>query len=208
MSLLNKLSDFILPKELDFFGSLHEQSVITQRVIIMLYGIYIEKSETSEQLEVIIEKANDERVKKMKELNEVMITPVDKEAISRIYLQLDWIVLSIKHLNVEIAAYNISSLTEYGKIFLLLQKQIEKMNDCFLMLKQKKYEEVMMSANEIILLDDELIKEYSTQLANLFTSDSIKHIFRHKEILTQLKEISKRIHVSVNSIEDIVFKLN
>ncbi len=208
MNVFKKLSDFILPKEVDFFGNLQAQSVITQQVVIMLHSIYIQKTKTSEQLNNIIQKANDERMEKLIELNSVMITPVDKEAISRIYLNLDWIVLSIKHLDVEIAAYTISSLSEYEAIFLLLQKQMLQMNECFTLLKQKKYDEVITKVNAIILMDDELIKEYSVELATLLQSDSIKHIIRHKEILTQLKEISKRIHITANSIEDVVFKMN
>ncbi len=208
MNLFKKISGYILPKEIDYFGNLYAQSVITHKVVILLHAIYIEQSETSEHIQAVIQEANDERIKKLTELNSVMITPVDKEAISRIYLNLDWIVLSIKHLDVEITALNISSLVAYEKIVLLLEKQMEKMNDCFLMLKKKQYDEVMKTVNEIILMDDVLIKEYSLQLATLFNSDSPKHIIRHKVILMQLKEISKRIHFSANSIEDVVFKMN
>ena len=208
MNFFKKLSGFILPKEVDFFGNLNQQSTITQQIVNTLYSIYIEKSKTSIQLDEAIREANELRIRNLAELNNVLITPVDKEAISRVYLSLDWIVLSIKHLDVEIGAYKISSLAEYQKIFIFLKEQMGKIDECFILLKEKKYNKVLREINDIIRLDDELIKEYSVQLSALFESDSTKHILRHKEILTQLKEVSKRIHVCATTIEDIVFKMN
>ncbi len=208
MNFLKKLSGFILPKEVDFFGSLSGQSLVTQHIVDTLYNIYIEKNKTSEHLNKAITDANNLRIKNLIELNNVLITPVDKEAISRVYLSMDWISLSIKHLDVEISAYNISSLTQYEKIFSLLKNEMETMSSCLSQLKQKKYNEVLDGINKIIQVDDDLIKEYSFQLSNLFNSDSTKDILRYKEILSQLKEVSKRIHVCANNVEDIVFKMN
>ncbi|UKJ07825.1 hypothetical protein [Solitalea lacus] len=200
--------EYILPKEIDFFGNLHHQSEITKEVLDTLHNIYVDMSKTNEQLIAKIQEANKMRMSHLVELNSVMITPVDKEAISRIYVELDWIVLSIKHLNIEISAHHISNLKEYERMILLLKKQMIKMNDCFLNLKQKKYGELLSMVNSIIRMDDELIKEYSVQVSVLLLKENIRDIIRHKEILTQLKEVSKRIHVCANSIEDIVFKLN
>jgi uncharacterized protein len=208
MKLFKKLAGFILPKEVDFFGNLCNQSAVTQHIVTTLRDIYIEKTKTTEHLDKAIEDANELRIKNLEELNNVLITPVDKEAISRVYLSLDWITLSIQHLNVEIGAYNVSSLNVYEKIFNLLKNQMEQLSSCFSLLKKKKYSEVMDGMNDIIRLDDELIQEYAVQLAALFKNDSIKFILGHKEILFQLKEVSKRIHVCANNVEDIVFKMH
>ena len=208
MKFFKKLAGFILPKEVDFFGNLSRQNTITQHIVNTLYDIYIEKTKTSEHLDNAIKEANELRIKNLVELNNVLITPIDKEAISRVYLSHDWIALSIQHLDVEISAYTITSLLEYKKIFSLLKTQMEEMNVCFSSLKKKKYDEVLAGINNIIRLDDDLIKEYSTQLAVLFKNDSMKFILGHKEILSQLKEVSKRIHVCANTVEDIVFKMN
>lgn len=208
MGIFKKLSGYILPKEVDFFGNLYSQCVLTQQVVSMLQDIYITKSKSTDQLESIIEKSGSLRKQNLVELNSVMITPVDKEAISRMYLSLDWIVLSIKHLNAEIAAYNISSLKEYEKIIVMLHSEMKEMEKCFSLLKEKKFADVLAGVNVIIATDDELINEYSGQLALLLTSGDIKHIIRYKDILAQLKEVSKRIHVTANNVQDIVFKLN
>ncbi len=207
MGVFNKLSDFILPKEVDFFGSLGSQSAITQEVVYALHRIYVEKTLNSAELNTLIQKADDLRKKNVLELNKVLITPIDREAISRAYLNLDWIVLSIKHLDVEIATYAISSLKEYEKIFSMLKEQMCKITECFGLLKAKNYLEVLDRISEVIRLDDDQISEYSRQLADLFDSNALKHIMRHKEILSQLKEVSKRIHVCANTVEDIVFKM-
>ena len=45
-------------------------------------------------------------------------------------------------------------------------------------------------------------------LVKLFENKDINHVLKHKEILTQIKEISKRIHICGNHLEDIVFKMN
>ena len=159
MSFLNKLSGLILPKEVDFFGNLQRQSLVTQQVVDSIYHIYIEDGKTGGNLSDVLHNANDMRIKNLLELGEVLITPVDKEAISRTYIQLDWIVLSIKHLDVEISAYKISSLLEYQKIFRLLQKQMEKMSNCFQLLTIKKYKEVFISLGGV------LSKVYRTEVS-------------------------------------------
>ncbi|HEU4719024.1 MAG TPA: hypothetical protein VFU15_14370 [Bacteroidia bacterium] len=208
MKLFGKLSDFILPKEVDFFGNLEAQCMVTQDVLKKFCGIYLGEDIKTSELTQAITNANELRKKNEAELNEVLITPVDKEAISRAYLNLDWIVLSIKHLNAEAGAYGVSSLQDYGVILGLLKEQMTRMTSCFLLLKEKKYSEVLGGVNDIILLDDEVISEYASCMAQLFNHDSVQHILRHRELLSQLKEVSKRVHFCVNSVEDIVFKMN
>jgi uncharacterized protein Yka (UPF0111/DUF47 family) len=208
MSIFHKLSGFILPKEVDFFGNLNLQCSKTEQVVSVLHDIYLANTKAAATLGEAIADANTLRVQHLVELNEVLITPVDKEAISRLYLSLDWIVLSVKHLHIEISTYNISTLAEYESMLNILCRQMEEMSTCFLLLKGKKFSEVLNRTNAIIALDDALIREYSAQTASLFSGNSVIRILQHKEILTQLKEVSKRIHVCANNIEDIVFKMN
>lgn len=208
INLLKKLSDFILPKEVDFFGNLSRQSSLTQEVINTLHSIYIEKSRTIEQLNKAIKDAYDLRKKNLLELNEALITPVDKEAISRVYLNLDWIVLSVMHLNAEIDTYEIATLMNHEKLLNILKQQMGKITNSFTFLKDKKYTDVLNEVAYVIKLDDDLINEYSHHLKILFDNDSVKYILMQKEILSQLKEISKHIHVCANTVEDIVFKMS
>jgi hypothetical protein len=137
MNLLKKLGSYILPKEVDFFGNLTKQSQISQRVVEQLYEQYVNKSLESDKLHGLIAEAKEMRANNLIELNDVLITPVDKEAISRAYTGLHWIVLSVKHLDVEIRAYQINSLTEYEVLFSSLKKQINELTGCFQLLKEK-----------------------------------------------------------------------
>ncbi|HXW52792.1 MAG TPA: hypothetical protein VEL47_01675 [Myxococcota bacterium] len=203
-----KLSNLLLPKEIDFFGNLYRQSSLTEEVLATLHNIYFKKSKTVDQLDDIISRAYQLRKRFLLELNVVLITPIDREAISRTYLSLDWIVLSVKHFNAEINTYNIAPLERYEKIFISLIQQMTIITQCFLQLKEKKYDEILEALALVISMDDDLISEYSYQLKILFESDVLKDILAQREILSQLKEISKHIHVCANTVEDIVFKMH
>jgi len=208
MKIFEKLKGFILPQEIDFFGNLLQQSTITWQIVNELNEIYIKKTGDSEKLSNMIAEAKQLRSGYLKELNEALITPVDREAISRTYVNLHWVVLSVKHLNVEINTYKIKDLNEYEIILSLLSMQMKEMSKCFDLLKKKQLNEVHGFIYEIVHLDNMIIKEYSENLAVLFEGNDMKHILQHKEILSQLKEVSKRIHIAANSLEDMVFKMS
>ncbi len=207
--MLRKLKKWILPREIDFFGSLSQQSVLTSKIVDELGNFYLEKSSRdSDQIFGLIEEAKKMRLANLKDLNAAFITPVDKEAISRVYVHLHWVALSIKHLVTEIDTYQIYSLTEYKKMFDLLGQEMAQLTEGVEMLGAKKYDQVLENVFQAIQLDDEIIKEYAGLLARLFREKDVQEIFSHREILSQLKEISKRIHICANHLEDIVFKMN
>jgi len=206
--MLKKLKGWILPKEIDFFESLHQQSLSTKVIIDEMAKVYIEGDEKNKQIFELIAAAKQLRKKNLQELNSTFITPVDKEAISRAYIHLHWIVLSVKHLVVEINAYQIYQLNNYHQMFELLCQEITELSAGFKILDSKEYDEVLKKIYEVIHLDNLLIKEYATILATLFKGNDMQQIFEHKEILSQMKEISKRIHFCANQLEDIVFKMN
>jgi uncharacterized protein len=208
MSLLDKLKHYILPKEVDFFGNLRHQCRITEDIVEELYRAYVLDAGDTAKMQALIAEAKKMRARNLVELNNVLITPVDKEAISRTYVNLHWIVLSIKHLDVEIAAYAIRTLKEYEPLFGNLKDQMHALTGCFLLLKEKRYQAVQDRVYGIIHFDNELIRTYSDQLAALFRGDDLKRILQHKEILSQIKEVSKRIHVCANTVEDMVFKMS
>ena len=67
----------------------------------------------------------------------------------------------------------------------------------------------------IIALDTDLIHDQydnvvtlcAQSVAELLKQDDCKHIIMHRDILAQLKEIAKRIHVTANTLEDMAIKL-
>ena len=207
--MLKQLKHWILPKELNFFKSLCQQSILTAQIIDELFQFYVEQSsKNSDQVFHLIAEAKTMRLVNLKELNTAFITPVDKEAISRVYVHLHWVALSIKHLVTEIDAYNIHNLNSYKIMFDLLGKEMHELTAGVTMLDAKNYDQVMQHVDQVIHLDNQLIQAYALHLAQLFKESDMQHIFKHKEILSQLKEISKRIHNCANHLEDIVFKMN
>lgn len=203
-----KFSGYFLPKEIDFFGNLRNQSKAAHEVLQVLLQVYVENSKSADELVEAINDAYTLRKKNLVELNTVLITPFDKEAISRMYITLDWVVLSVRHLHAEISAFETSPISKYSSLFHNLTLQMTKVTTCFTLMQEKKYAQVVDEIEAIIDMDDDLIGEYSKQLKELFERDSVKFILREQEILKQLKEISKRIHVCANTIEDVVSRLN
>lgn len=207
--MINKLKKWILPKEIDFFKSLSEQSLRTLNILEELSTFYTENSsQDAQHILNLIAESKKNRSTYLQDLNSTFITPVDRESISRAYSQLYWVALSIKHLIIEVDSYKIYHLSEYKDIFGLLQQEMSQLRDGFNGLSNKDYDAALKVISQIIHLDNELINNYAIHLAKLFNGSNMQHILMHKEILSQLKEISKRIHICANLIEDIVFKLN
>jgi uncharacterized protein Yka (UPF0111/DUF47 family) len=207
--MLKRLKRLILPKEINFFQSLSQQSSLTSHIIDELATFYLEKSSQNPgKIFDLIAEAKKRRLANLKELNATFITPVDKEAISRVYVHLHWVALSIKHLVTEIDTYKIYELRKCKKMFDLLGQEMAQLTTGITLLDSRKYELVMDSVYQVIHLDNELIKEYADVLARLFQESDIQEILKHREILSQLKEISKRIHICANHLEDLVFKMN
>ena len=130
--MLKKIKSWILPKEIDFFESLRQQSLMTTKIIDELADFYLTNpSKDSKKIFDLIDEEKIIRKSNLIELNSTFITPVDKEAISRAYVHLHWIVLSTKHLVVEINIYKIFELKNYYRIFELLQQEMQALSAGF-----------------------------------------------------------------------------
>lgn len=206
MNILKKLKGFVLPQVIDFFSDLTEQSKITEGIIEELKSIYTDKGNNN--IFNLISNANESRKDKLKQLEKVFITPVDREAISRSYTHLHWITLSVEHLVIELKIYIVTDLKEYQLILDLLHREMQDLTSAFKLLNSKKYDIILTKISNVIHSDNALISEYAKQLKILFRKEKMEYVLQHKEILSQLKEISKRIHFCANQIEDIVFKMN
>ena len=207
--MLKKIKQWILPKEIDFFGMLLNQSKSTQSILGELNRFYTEESSADvEPLLTMIRQAKTIRSENLKALNSSFITPIDREALSRAYSQLYWIVLSVKHLVVEIDTYKIYQLKEYEIIFQRLEVALSELTNGFEKLKEKKYETIGENIDQIIHFDNKLIKDYAEILEKMFQEGQSPKLFMHKEILFQLREISKQIHICANLLEDMIFKIN
>jgi len=199
------IQKFVLPREVDLAAALQAQTLATRNVVHDLYDACILGEE--EAFRAINNDTRETRIIKennMKELLDVFIAPYDKESIFRIITQLDWIALSVKHFVVEVNAYQEKQrLDDYRNIFELLKEMANLLEDGFKQLSRKEVPAIALIHDKY-----DLVVEYRAQhVAQLLQQEDCKHIIIHKDILAQLKEIAKRMHVTANTLEDMAIKI-
>lgn len=203
------LKKYILPKEVDFLEGLEAHSLSVHKITRDLYLCFIEEKE--ENCNAIL---NDEheaqyiRDKNMKELFNAFITPIDRESIYRVIAQLDWIAMSIRHFVLQAKAYEITSLENaYIDILSILNEQSLVLNMGFNNLKKSNISLVAQNAQSVRDNYEKFIELHIAKMADIAKSKDIQDMFIQKELLIQLKDISKRFQVTANSLEDIVVKM-
>ena len=204
------IQKFILPKEVDFNAALVEHSVVIDSIVNALYNCFIEaKEESCQKILANEHQAHAIKEKNLKELFNTFITPIDRESIYRVITQLDWIAVSIRHFVLEAKAYHISTLDDgYTEIIKCIQRQSGNLMLGFQNLKES---DAMVVAKNTQMVRDEyetLIEIYIKKMAELADSNNPREMFIAKELLSQLKEIAKRMQVCANSLEDIVVKMS
>ena len=202
------INRFILPKTVDFDQALQAQAGI---MLTTLEDVYLaSKNDDMNALTRIAlhaEKARAMKSANMKELLDVFITPYDKESIYRIITQLDWITLSIKHFYLETSAYRIDSIQQFEPIIRQLIDMAKLLKQCITQLAAKNPKTI---APKITLINDrydEVVTRCAEFVAQLLQQKDCKEIISHRDLLAQLKEIAKRIHVSAYSLEDLAIKV-
>lgn len=202
------ISKFFLPREVDFVAGLQSQSRLALTIVDALYRGYINDDQSAHP---VIREATSEAVKlkdsNMKELMDVFITPFDKESIYRLVTQLDWVILSVKHLVTELNAYHITSLRDYLHILEILVKMASLLDQSVNELSTRKVKTIAEDINQIHDLYDTVVAHCANAKVDLFNKDDYKQIFMHKDVLAQLKEVAKRIHVTANTLEDMAIKI-
>ncbi|MBD3842241.1 MAG: hypothetical protein IE909_10215 [Campylobacterales bacterium] len=203
------IKKYILPKEIDFIGMIQEQSHATHKIIVSLYNCFIEQSDMDCDL-IIEDEYNTQQLKSknMQQLLNAFITPIDRESIYRTITQLDWIAISVQELVMETKAYDIHYLPQYSTMFDLLYKASRSLDEGFSTLGSSNQAKISRIADKTREAIYELNQEYIVQMVVLSKSSDFRVIFTQKEILWQLKEIGKRIHVCTNTLQDIVVKMD
>jgi uncharacterized protein Yka (UPF0111/DUF47 family) len=202
------ISRFLLPSEIDFNAALLEQAESSRSMINELYKTCV--SDDKSALEVIsatAQYARELKSRNMSQLLGVFITPYDKESIYRMITQLDWITLSVKHFQLESEVYDIHSLSEYEPILAILLEMAAALEDGISKLPAKKLDPIAASITLIHDQYDQVVEACAKSTARLLAQDDCKRIIRHKDMLLQLKEIAKRIHVTANTLEDMAIKV-
>lgn len=207
--IFKRIKNWILPKEIPFFEHLVKQSSRIHEITKELKDCYVHQPiKDSRHLEKLIDEFKKSYSESLKAVNSTFITPVDRESISRLHSSLYWVVLSIKHLIKEIEIYDLKEFNRYDRVFDLIISQMDVATSGFKCLNDKDYTGVKNNIDRIIHLDNKFIREYARILDKYLDKEKLSETFLHKEILSQLREISKRIHYCTNYMEDIIYKVN
>ncbi len=203
------IKKYILPKEVDFLSALNEHAMTIKKITDDLYRCFLENDE--ESCDAILQdqhQAREIRDANMSELLNTFITPFDRESIYRVITQLDWIAISVRHFVIEAKAYKIRQLDEeYAILIKQLQLQAELLTAGFKTLKSSAHK-TADNAKRVRDAYDVLMDSYVVQMAKLAECEDTHKIFVQRELLAQLKEISKRMRMCANSLEDIVMKMS
>ena len=205
MGLIQK---YILPKEVDFNAALQQQVNASRDTVLDLCQYCLENNMSA--LKTITADERECRTLKnrnMHELLDVFITPYDRESIYRIIDQIDWVALSVKHLATALLIYKVECPENYRSIFTALTQMADALAEGFIFLGEKNLHEIVRVVNEIYVNYDGVVEQCAVAAANNLENDEIKTYLAHREILNQLKEVAKRIHVTANSLEDMAIKI-
>jgi uncharacterized protein Yka (UPF0111/DUF47 family) len=207
--MISLIKKFILPKEVDFISALVEHSIVIDSIVNALYLCFIDaKEERCQDILANEHQAQEIKKRNMEELLNTFITPIDRESIYRVITQLDWIAVSIRHFVLEAKAYKIDVLDDgYTEIIGFLQQQSKSLSLGFQHLKGADALVVTKNVQDVREGYESLIEIYIGKMAELAESLDVRDRFIQKELLSQLKEISKRMQVCANSLEDIVVKM-
>ena len=202
------ITRYLLPKEIDFNAALLAQAQSARLAITKLYeASHSDDAGILETIPDISSQAAQLKTQNMSQLLGVFITPYDKESIYRMITELDWITLSVRHFYLETEAYDIDSLCDYQPILKVIQDMAEALEEGVAKLPEKKLQSIDPRINQIYEQYDQVVEACAHQHALLLEQDDLKRILRHKDMLMQLKEVARRIHISANSLEDMAIKV-
>lgn len=202
------ISKLILPRQIDFDSALQAQAHLAARVVQDLYDAFVAGEPHAQKALVSdAEKARQQKNSNMKELLNVFITPYDKESIFRLITQLDWVAVSGNHLKLLADAYSIDSLQSHEDILLELTRMAGLLDEGISQLSSKTLNSIAENCDRIHDKYDQVVSLSAHSLASLLLQDEFRTTIMYRDILAQMKEIAKRIHVAANTIEDMMIKV-
>lgn len=202
------ISQLLLPVKVDFDAALLKQAQICRLIISDLYKACInDDREALNAITIVAERARKVKTSNMEELLAVFIAPYDKESIYRMITQLDWIALSVKHFQLEAEVYDTHSLNEYEPVLKILLDMATALEDGMSRLSSRDLMAIVSRITQVHDQYDSVVEKCAKATGILLQNEDCRHIIRHKDMLLQLKEIAKRIHISANTLEDMAIKI-
>lgn len=202
------ISKFILPADADLNNALIKQAQVARLLVRDLFKACVnDDREALRAIAIVASRARKIKTKNMAQLLDVFIAPYDKESIYRMITQLDWITLAVKHFQLEAEVYDTHSLSDYHEILKTLLEMATALEEGMSKLVAKDLQSIAEYTEQVHDQYDTVVEMCATATAELLQQDDIKRIIRHKDMLAQLKEIAKRIHITTNTLEDMTIKI-
>ena len=202
------ISQYILPKTVNFDTALQKQALLVTKLVSHI-NTACELNDVTALSHITndTEHARQLKSQNMQELLDILILPYDKESLYRMITQLDWIALSVKHFRLEIEVYDLHSLEDYLPIATQLLNMSNLLEEGIALLPQQNLRLISDNIDQILDLYDEVVSNCAQTSAQLLKLDDYIQIIRHKDMILQLKEIAKRIHIAANTLEDMAIKI-
>jgi len=202
------ISKLILPRQVDFDNALQAQAHQTAGMVQDLYDAFVPGDPHAQnEIAKAAEKARALKDSNMKELLDVFITPYDRESIFRLITQLDWVAVSVNHLKLLANAYSIDSLKSYEDILLELTHMAHFLDEGISRLTSKTLHSIAEDCDRIHDKYDQVFSLCAHSSVALLQQDDFGKTLMLRDILAQMREIAKRVHVAANTLEDMMVKV-
>lgn len=198
----------IFPKQIDFFSYLYQCSEILIDICNELRELI--KDPSQERFNKIVElehKADKIIYEYRHKLNEVFITPLDREDLHQMMIKLDDVIDFAKSSAEKYFLYKPKNRYDFiDQITEVLISTALKIKELMNILKSKQ-DDIIRIVNEICDLEKEADSINRKGIAILFDNGSdILEIIKVKEILSQLEETVDRAQMLAITVENSIFK--
>jgi len=198
----------LFPKQVDFFNYLCQCCDILSQITDQLEILLKNPSEENFNKIIDLEHKADKIVYEYRhKLNEVFITPLDREDLHQIMVKLDDIIDFVKSSAEKYYLYRPNNNPEFiWDMVEILKLSVSEISKLINLLK-KPNEKIIKTVNDICDLEKRADIVNRKALASLFNNEkNILEVIKLKEILSQLEETIDRMQLLAITIENSVFK--
>ena len=211
---MDNVLDFVFPKEVKFFDMLKEQSgnvLLAEKEFTMFLEEFpkLKDNEKMRRVDKIkdIEGIGDKMMSLIfEELQNTLVTPIDREDIHRLSMSMDDVVDGINKMAYRIMLFKVKKIpADFIELNKIISQQIEGLDKCMANLKEKK--DVKILCIKIQNLENEADKMINRALGELFaTSKDPIEVIKLKDLFETMKGIATKSEDVTYIIQNIEVK--
>ncbi|MCX8146019.1 MAG: DUF47 family protein [Azovibrio sp.] len=206
-SIFRRLFERVFPKMPDFFTLLSEQCIQVAHTA----GLLVEFMETAspsigQQIRQDEHEADRIKVRNLHTLNEAFSTPIDREDIYRVIVDLDEVVNYCKTTVSEMDVLGVSPDKHTLEMAMHLKMGMDALVIGYSKLGKQPHS-AAEDADTARKAERKVEKAYRRALADLFQGDDYINMFKRREIYRHLSNAADRMANCANTLHDIVVKI-